>query len=135
MTLFQKSDDMKRRIKILLAVLSVFLIISITAYYFIERNLKNLKNTVIDPIELSEVEDGVYIGKYSSIPVSATVQVSVEDHRIISIRIIEHVNGQGSKAESIIDEIVRTQSIDVDVISGATYSSQVIKQAVSKALR
>lgn len=126
---------MKRRIKILIAVLSVFLIISITAYFVIEGNLKNLKHIVIDPIELSKVEDGIYKGKYSSIPVSATVQVTVENHRIISIRIIEHVNGQGSKAESIIDEIVRTQSIDVDVISGATYSSQVIKQAISKALR
>lgn len=126
---------MKRRIKILIAVLSVFLIISITAYFVIEGNLKNLKHIVIDPIELSKVEDGIYKGKYSSIPVSAAVQVTVENHRIISIRIIEHVNGQGSKAESIIDEIVRTQSIDVDVISGATYSSQVIKQAVSKALR
>jgi uncharacterized protein with FMN-binding domain len=126
---------MKRRIKILIAVLSVFLIISITANFVVEGNLKNLKHIVIDPIELSKVEDGIYKGKYSSIPVSATVQVTVENHRIISIRIIEHVNGQGSKAESIIDEIIRTQSIDVDVISGATYSSQVIKQAVSKALR
>ena len=126
---------MKRRIKILIAVLSVFLIISITAYFVVEGNLKNLKHIVIDPIELSKVEDGIYKGKYSSIPVSAAVQVTVENHRIISIRIIKHVNGQGSKAESIIDEIVRTQSIDVDVISGATYSSQVIKQAVSKALR
>ncbi len=126
---------MKRWIKVLLAVLSVFLIISITAYFVIEGNLKNLKYIVIDPIELSEVEDGIYKGKYSSIPVSATVQVSVVDHKIVSIEIIEHINGQGSKAESIIDEIIRTQSIDVDVISGATYSSQVIKQAISKALR
>lgn len=126
---------MKRWIKVLVAVLSVFLIICITAYFVIERNLKNLKYIVIDPIELSEVEDGIYKGKYSSIPVSATVQVSVVDHKIVSIEIIEHINGQGSKAESIIDEIIRTQSIDVDVISGATYSSQVIKQAISKALR
>jgi uncharacterized protein with FMN-binding domain len=110
-------------------------IIGLGAYYIIYQNLKNLVYKVIDPIELNEIEDGIYTGKYSAIPVSATVQVTIDDHKIVAIDIIEHFNGQGSKAENIIDEIIRVQSIDVDVISGATYSSQVIKLAISKALK
>jgi uncharacterized protein with FMN-binding domain len=126
---------MKLWIKILISTVFLFVIIGIGAYYIINHNLKNLVNKAIDPIELTEIEDGIYIGKYSVIPVSATVQVTIDDHRIVSIEIIEHFNGQGGKAESIIDEIIRVQSIDVDVISGATYSSQVIKLAISKALK
>lgn len=37
-------------------------------------------------------------------------------------------------AKSIIDDIIKNQSSDVDTVSGATYSSTGIKEAVRKAL-
>jgi uncharacterized protein with FMN-binding domain len=105
------------------------------AYFIIERNLNGLDEVVITPIDFSTVEDGEYQGKYSAFPVSVTVDVSVIDHRITKIKIIEHNNGQGGDAEAIIEEIIRVQSLDVDVISGATYSSQVIKLAIADAFK
>lgn len=109
--------------------------VGFSVYYVIQRNLEQLENMKIGPMDLSDVEDGVYLGKYSVLPISVTVQVSVTDHKIVSIEIIEHLNGQGGKAEKIIYDIVAAQSIDVDVISGATYSSQVIKSAILQAFK
>lgn len=126
---------MKRWIKIVFVIMLLFVIVGFSVYYVIQRNLEQLENMKIGPMDLSDVEDGVYLGKYSVLPISVTVQVSVTDHKIVSIEIIEHLNGQGGKAEKIIYDIVAEQSINVDVVSGATYSSQVIKSAILQAFK
>lgn len=126
---------MKKRGKIFIALIVFILVAGYAAYFITERNLNGLNEVVITPIDFSTVEDGVYQGKYSAFPVSVTVDVSVIDHRVTSIKIIEHNNGQGGDAEAIVDEVIRLQSLDVDVISGATYSSQVIKLAIADAFK
>ncbi len=85
-------------------------------------------------LELSSVEDGTYTGSEDASIVKATVEVTVKDHKIAKITIVSHDSGQGKPAEVIIDDIVANNSVDVDVISGATYSSNVIKKAVYNAL-
>lgn len=47
---------------------------------------------------------------------------------------IEHRNEKGKNAEKILDNIVATQEIDVDAVSGATNSSNVIKKAIEDAV-
>jgi len=58
----------------------------------------------------------------------------VKNHRITEIELLEHKNGRGAAAESLPDEIIREQRIDVDAVSGATSSSKVIQEAIYKAL-
>ena len=126
---------MKKGFIVILTIVSIFVLIGYVAYSAIDRNLHELYRIEVQPLALADVADGEYTGRYSVFPVTVSVKVTVSDHKITFIEILEHINGQGSKAESIIYEIIRTQSIKVDVISGATYSSQVIKLAVSKALQ
>ncbi|PKM88674.1 MAG: FMN-binding domain-containing protein [Firmicutes bacterium HGW-Firmicutes-10] len=126
---------MKKGFIVILTIVSIFVLIGYVAYSAIDRNLQELYRIEVQPLALADVADGEYTGRYSVFPVTVSVKVTVSDHKITFIEILEHINGQGSKAESIIYEIIRTQSIKVDVISGATYSSQVIKLAVSKALQ
>lgn len=125
---------MKKGFIVILTIVSIFVLIGYVAYSAIDRNLQELYRIEIEPLSLVDVADGDYTGRYSVFPVTVSVKVTVIDHKITFIEILEHINGQGSKAETIINEIIRTQSIEVDVISGATYSSQVIKLAVSKAI-
>ena len=65
----------------------------------------------------------------------AKVEVTVQNKEIEKIRILEHKNERGQVAETIVDQIVSEQKIDVDAISGATNSSKVIKKAVENALK
>ena len=51
------------------------------------------------------------------------------------IKIIEHENGSGSKAEKIVDDVISRQSLKVDAASGATVSSKCIIKAVENALQ
>ena len=68
-------------------------------------------------------------------PVSAKVSVTIKDHRIESIELLEHNNGQGAGAEVIPSIVVEKQTMQIDTISGATYSSKVILKAIENALQ
>ena len=65
------------------------------------------------------------------------MEVLIEDGEITEINILE-ANAEDdaylTTAESILDDILKAQSADVDTISGATFSSTGIRDAVSDAL-
>jgi uncharacterized protein with FMN-binding domain len=94
----------------------------------------NLDNIVITNPDLSTVADGIYQGNAKVGPVRVTLDVAVQDGVITSIDIIRHFNGRGKKAEVIVPKIIEAQSLNVDVISGATGSSKAFLLAVENAL-
>ncbi|HZH93700.1 MAG TPA: FMN-binding protein [Tissierellaceae bacterium] len=126
---------MKKRWKILLGILAVFVIAAVGMMMYLQTNLNKLMYEEIVEADLQNIEDGEYIGEYSSPPVNAKVQVEVMDGKIRDIVILEHGHGQGGPAEAIVDDVIAQQKIDVDSISGATYSSRVILKAVEDALK
>ena len=96
------------------------------------------KNITAEMPNLSLIADGVYRGDYdmASTPVKATVDVLIQNHQIIGIDILEHSRSPiGKKAERIINIITERQSLDIDVISGATVSSKTLIKAVENALQ
>lgn len=96
---------------------------------------KAVNEIAFDNINISDVADGIYFGECDVNFIYAKVEVTVESGEIICIDILEHKNGRGKSAESVIDEIVNEQKIDVDAVAGATNSSKVIKKAVENAIR
>lgn len=130
---------MKKRTKIILAVIAgIIICIGVVGYIVmssIQKDLDYLVDMEIEYVDLTAVEDGVYSGSYEAFPVSAEVKVTVESHKIKEIQIISHNNGQGAPAEAIVDEVVDKGTLQVDVISGATYSSKVLLKAVENALK
>jgi len=126
---------MKKILKIILLIIAVLIIGGIIAFNVMSKiSEKQISEIEISDVDLKKVQDGVYKGSCSVIPVTADVQVTVEDHKIIDIKIIKHVNGQGAKAEILANKVVQSQSLNVDVISGATISSKVIIKAIENAL-
>lgn len=83
---------------------------------------------------LAALADGAYTGACNNGLVSAKVEVAVQDHAIADVRILEHRNGMGKAAESIVDTVTAQQSLEVDTVSGATLSSQTILKAIENAL-
>ena len=126
---------MKKRWKILLGILAVFVIAAVGMMMYLQSNLNKLVYEEIVEADIQNMEDGQYIGEYSSPPVSAKVQVELKDGKITDIVILDHGHGQGEPAEVIVQDVIAQQMIDVDSIAGATYSSRVILKAVEDALR
>lgn len=114
----------------------IVLLSAVIAYFVIQINddLEYLNVILIEDVNLDLVPDGNYVGEYEVFPVSVMLAVEVEDHEIISITILEHNNGQGEPAEAIIEDVITSQSLQVDAIAGATYSSKIILLAIEDAL-
>lgn len=86
-------------------------------------------------MDLSQVEDGSYIGVCDAGYVYAKVEVKVENHKMIKVQIIEHRTERGQKAEKITNEMQEKQQTKVDAVTSATNSSKVIMKATENAVR
>ena len=119
-------------------MISALLVIGIFAGGLYLKSISDYKAKVdaltFDEIDLTKVEDGVYEGQCDTGVVRARVQVTVRDHRLESIELLEHENGRGAPAEAILAQMVEEQTTAVDAVSGATCSSKVIRKAVENAL-
>jgi len=128
--------DKKQKYLIPVAILLLLFIIAISgAKPMIEKNLKNLESLTLENIDLSSIEDGIYEGKYKVFPIAAEANVIVKDHKITEIELVKHDNGKGAAAEVITDMVIEKQTLEIDVITGATYSSKVILKAIENALK
>lgn len=128
---------MKRKKIVILSILIVligFTIAIIGTKAYIEAKLERLADQTISNVDLSNAKDGVYIGSYKAFPVAAEVEVTINKHRIKEIELKKHNNGQGSAAEIIPGKVVEAQTLEVDIVAGATYSSKVILKAIEDAL-
>ena len=115
---------------------AVLIVAVIGAGYLYNVNLYQCKVRAIEisDVDLSLIPDGIYIGECDVHFIYAKVAVTVRSGRITALNVLEHRNDRGSAAESIVDDIVKNQRIDVDAVAGATNSSMVIEKAVENAL-
>lgn len=94
-------------------------------------------STSVSQVEdASGYKDGTYYGTGTGFGGTLKVQVDISGGKIAAIQILENNDGSEyiSKASSIINAIISNQSTNVDTVSGATYSSVGIIQAVRDAL-
>lgn len=141
------------KIKSFAPLLSVVLVgacigVSLSGYkapvYASELQLTQEEKTVEQEDEQEEIskgsfdlEDGVYRGTGTGYAGSITVAVEIKDKTIVSIEVLSVEADDAAfvnRAKGVIDKIIEAQSLDVDVVSGATYSSNGIISAVKNAL-
>lgn len=122
-----------RMLTIVLLLVTIFHMVSYTIDFKQYQNC--IRNIELEHIDISDISDGNYVGEYDAGYIYAKVRVTVESGKVIEIEILEHRNERGQRAESIVDNIIREQRLEVDAISGATNSSLVIEKACENALR
>ena len=138
-----------KKIKPFAPVLSVALITacvagSLSGYqapvYAAQEISKNIKEDTQEEEQKAvgpfELEDGVYKGTGTGFAGDITVSVQIQDKKIVSIDIIRFSDDEAffTRAKAVIDIIIEGQTLDVDTVSGATFSSRGIINAVKNAL-
>lgn len=91
-------------------------------------------STVLD---LSELADGTYQGEGEGFRGTTSVSVTVEHGEITDITVVSYQDDQSffvGAQDAIIPDIISAQSLDVSCVSGATFSSNGILEAVANAL-
>ena len=116
----------KRALAMLLAVL---MIISVTAC--------SQQTPTVTPEEKGIFTPGTYTGEANGLNGLIKVEVKVDANKILEVKILEHKESPGisdNAIRNIPESIVEYQSLNIDTVSGATYSSNGILEAVKNAL-
>lgn len=91
-------------------------------------------------VSLETVEDGTYTGTGEGFGGTLTVEVTVADGEITDVEVTDHSESQDDidevsvALEEVPANIAELNSLEVDVISGASLTSNAIMQAVANAL-
>jgi len=83
---------------------------------------------------LDEVSDGVYTGKTYTKFMHLQLEVTVENHQIKKIDVIENEGSQGYKAAAIVDTMIEQNKIAVPAVKGDQLGSLVFISCVNTAL-
>ena len=86
-------------------------------------------------INLSEIEDGTYRGRFMHHNNLYETEVSIRDHRIEDIQVL-HSEGDeyDQKAFAVLEMVIDQQSLQVDSVTGATKSSKLYLLTIYNAL-
>jgi uncharacterized protein with FMN-binding domain len=111
------------------------LIFIAVSFLFALLGLKQTRNLVIEPADLSRIPDGTYTGTYENYRWTNTVEVTVRGHQITAIEAVSPLVSREELTASLTQHILESQTNDVDAISGATASSNAFLKAVENALK
>lgn len=102
-----------------------------------EAEIKVEEIAAAAPEVQGDYKDGVYEGTGKGNNGDIKVKVTVEGGNIISVELIEHSETDGiyqGAEKAVVADIIKTQTAEVDAVSGATNSSNGIMEAVAEAL-
>lgn len=100
-------------------------------------NSTETKKVSIGSLDLSKIKDGTYEGEGNGFRGKVKVAVTVKAHKMTAIKVLSTSDDTAyfNRASSgVIKALLAKQSLDIDVVSGATYSSKGIIAAVKNAL-
>lgn len=120
---------MERRVSVAALAVIVFAVLSLSSCL----SVGEAKDSIA-PRDISKIPDGSYVGTCCIFPVNVKVRTTILSGRIENIELLRHFNGQGKSAEKIIPIVIEGQSLEVDVIAGATQSSVTILKAIDASL-
>ena len=126
---------MRRFIKIILAVIFLLVLIIGGSGFYMTRGLNSGKNMIIKPIDTSQLENGVYKGIYNGGRWSNEVNVTIIDKKVSKIVIVKSVVFEKAEVSTaLINEVIKKQNTNVDVIGGATVTSKAYLKSIENAL-
>lgn len=99
---------------------------------------KSAAQEISASVPQSKWKDGVYQGEGAGFAGNILVEVTIENGVIANIEVLDYGNDDEAyvnMAVGVIDAMLETQSSEVDAVSGATFSSNGIKAAVTAALQ
>jgi len=89
----------------------------------------------IGKVDFSKLEDGVYEGQHKGGRWSNRVRVTVASGKVTGIEIARDVWFRRPElTEQVVSDVIKSQSLDVDIVSGATVTTRAYLKAMENAL-
>lgn len=126
---------MKKIIKIILSILGV-IVLGISIMMFILVNgMDRAQALELNQINLSQIEDGKYVGSFETTRWTNTVEVTIKEHKITEIKLTDDVMfALEGLSDRLFKKVIDNQSLEVDIETGSTITSKAYLKAIENAL-
>jgi uncharacterized protein with FMN-binding domain len=130
---------MKKMIYVVVAI--VFLIVLSRSLGTI--GMDTVRNLQIANVDLSRIADGIYEGRYQHSRWDYSVRVTVKDHRITAVTMLDEnrtLMGRftdvitGKYTDELAAKVASQGTLKVDAVSGPTVSQKALLKAIENAL-
>ena len=126
---------MKGIFKIIIAILCAFILVFASGIFYLSRGLREGKNIEVNGIDISDMNDGIYSGKYNAGRWSNHLNVTVRDNKITKINIEDDVTfAKSDVSNELFNKVIEAQNTKVDAISQATVTSKAYLMSIKNAL-
>jgi len=122
--------------RIILYILVGILIFGAGMLIYLTKDLSKYRKMLINDVDLTKIEDGVYEGEFSGGRWKNKLEVTIRDHRIDDIKLIKASStaGMDDIGEKIFQKVKEKQSLEVDAVSGATVHTKAVLKSIENAL-
>jgi len=121
--------------KIALFIIGGIIALCGIAFFLTSLGLGDIRKMVINDVDLAKVADGVYTGKFRKFRWTYEFEVTVKDHKIIAVKPTKKVRrGWEKVVNGAVEAFLKNQSVNIDVVSGATVDTRAMQKAVESAL-
>ena len=106
--------------------------------YLQQKNYKHIKEVSKLPfynVKVEDVVDVTYLGKTYTSFMNVQLEVTVLDHQITDIQVIENAGSKGKKVEPILEQMIAQNKSVVQAIKGEELASIVFITCVDDALK
>lgn len=126
---------MKVWLKVFIGFIGILGLIVIVAIIVLMNGMEKGKAVEINQVNLENIEDGTYSGSYDLTRWSNSVEVTVVNHRIEKIEVIEDVMIQLDElTQRLFNNVIMNQSLDIDIETGSTVTSLAYLKSIENAL-
>ena len=122
-------------LKILGLIFLLLIIVVAASMFYFSRGLDEVLNISINPIDLTDVEDGIYKGRYEYGRWTNELNVTVNSQKITRIDIEKDVKiVQPELSSQLFERVIEKQNTTVDAVSGGTVTCKAYLKSIDNAL-
>ena len=122
-------------LKVIILIVVVLVLVTGIALIFMTRGMGDVKRVELKGLDLPGVPDGTYKGHFDGARWTNTLEVTVANEMITDIKVVSpplYVDDDFSS--KLINGVIEKQSLDIDVVSGATVTTKAMLKAIENAV-
>lgn len=138
----------KRKMWIVMLIIAIVIVGGILGGILADASRRNeIRALSIMPVDFKSLQDGTYVGKYTgakSHMSDTKVEVTISEGEISDIKVLKGALDKegnpvkltgGRSIDDLFNQVIEAETLQVDVISGATLTSKTHLKALENALK
>ena len=105
----------------------------------VSKEHQQMRNLPLNKVDFSNLKDGTYKGFFEGGMYKwreNEIQVTVENGQVTGIQVLKHKENRPKVfTDKLFNRVIQSQSLQVDVVTGATMTSKAYLQGVENALK